>query len=159
MENYRRILTELVSFATYVAVEEEAGKYLTKMKMVVVREPDPEKIETFAGLLHTDLENHLGQYIRELKEIEVVCYQPYKLGEGEPLSVTRIIYKYLRSMGGPQVKELFIDRVSFAIDPHMQSYSRRIAEGLYEKSRKVAQEVTQQVFSYKAPMEEIEKRM
>lgn len=117
-DDYRRIIFELICFATFLIMVHEAPKYLKKGVLLFNESPDAEKIRYYNtklyDLLNDYLDNHGYNGIHEIVPIEITPELKYGIGEAIDLTSRVTLYASLEDF--QSATKIFVIRLTYAID-------------------------------------------
>lgn len=118
-DDYKRLLFEVICFATFIIMGQEVPKHIVRTRALLTTEPDAEGIRHFNDKLLDRLSHHLeGQGFAWLREVVVTAISPnIQFGLGEPLNAAKRIADYLEGGSSLQAAKLFSQYVAYAIDP------------------------------------------
>ena len=154
-DDFKRIFFEVVCFAVFVAIVQEAPKCFEQD--AAGRTTDPEDLQTFDSALFGQLEEHLSeQRVNLLEEVTVVSVTPtMQFGRGENLQAAKRLDAYASCATMLNAAEEFAHYLCFAIDPQhviLVSVWMRYTELIVDITRLVLERVSSE---WKAVQKEI----
>lgn|GEM_PF-5680583 len=117
-EDSKRIILELISFATFLIMMKEAPKHIQKRTFLFIKSPDAERVSYYNSVLFNLLDAYLDE--QEYNGIhEIVLAQIYpevKFEEGEVIDLTSRVTKYINSGDSTSATDLFVALLISTID-------------------------------------------
>ena len=147
IDDTKRIILEIVSFATFLLMMNEAPKYIQKRTALFNKSPDAERVRYYNTILFALIDEYLdSNEYKGVHEIIVTEIHPeIKFEEGEVIDLASRIKLYIDSGDIVSTTELFAHNLSLAIDRHnvalTELISLHFANSIIDWTKDVAKNV------------------
>lgn len=117
-DDMKRIILELISFATFLIMMKEAPKHIQKRTLLFIKSPDAERVSYYNTILFDLLNDYLDdQGYNGIHEIVLEqIYPEVKFEEGEAIDLTSRVTKYINSGDVTSATNLFVTLLISTID-------------------------------------------
>lgn len=157
METYRRVMIECLAWACYSLRKNQLPSHITKLTFTLQRVVDEPQVTQFFALFLEDMVNHVSPFTQDLRTIEITSYQPFKVEAGGALSLDGRVSEYLNAPTYKMASEQFIRNLALALGPEAMAHAKAFAAQILKHLDLQAEDILNQVMSFRNPVETIEK--